>query len=334
MDAHQIPDVAPHWTAIESFLKSRFNQPIDIHIASGGILKYQVLGQLGKLSFEFPGQEVPAILTRWKAVHIRQLPESILITASGATNEEGLKGVHEIFETALRMNMDNPVPFANSLTFALQQYRKLVAGEDLNQQVLLGLLGELIVLDMIRSQIGFDKAISAWHAKEDSLHDFDMGSWDLEVKTTRRASRIHRISSLAQLDPSENRRLFLMSIHLIEAGQPDEDTFSLKTFVNKISNLLSPYDRELQTQFIDRVNLVLDKVSFDADELTRNEIPYYRFRSPIRIVEVDSHFPRITKSTISCDESLKNRITSVEYDIDCEDLGSENFNLFGGPNDI
>jgi len=334
MTDRKISEVAPYWSTVESFLKARASQPIDIRIANGGILKYQILGQMGRLSFEFPGSSIPASLSRWKAVQIRNSDEKIYLTTNGNSEDGGLQGVHAIIESALRINQESSTPFAESLATALRQYRKLVAAEQLNQQILLGLLGELIVFDMIRSKMGFDGALAAWHVKENSIHDFDLGKWDLEVKTTARASRIHRISSLAQMEPLENRRLFLMSVHLVEVGIEDEGSISLPQLFLQIAGIVREYSADLHQAFVERVNLVLEKADLDSDSLGGLTLPAYRQKNPPRLIEVDSLFPRITRSTISGDNIVKARISNVEYDIDCEDLGTEEFALDGEINEI
>ena len=334
MTNSRLPEVAPHWLTVKSFLRDRINQPIDIGIQNGGVLKYQILGQIGRLSFEFPGDRIPAILTRWPAVRIQESQGSINVVTSGASEDGGLEGVHAIVESALRINKEKAEPFADSLVTALRQYRKLVAVQGLNQQVLLGLLGELIVFDEMTTLAGFDRSISAWHTREDSIHDFDMGTWDLEVKTTGRSNRIHRISSLAQMTPTDGRRLFLISIHLLEAGLNEDATYSLPSVFQEISEKLRNYSSVLHDAFIDRVDRVLEKADLDTEALAKLELPRYRLRASNRLIEVNARCPRITRDIIESDDDMKARISGVEYDIDCEGLGTDEFVLTGTTDEV
>jgi len=331
-----IPEVVPYWSTIDSFLKMHANQVIEVRIANGGTLNYQVLGQMGRLRFEFSGDSVPVILSRWKAVQINQTGDSILILTNGSSDDGGLQGVHAIIESALRISRESEVqtPFADSLASALRQYRKLVASEELNKEVLLGLMGELYVLDGIRKEVGFQVAIESWHAKENSIHDFDMGTWDLEVKTTSRSSRIHRISSLGQLEPSGKRPLFLLSMHLVEAGVKDLTSLSLSAIYFKISRLVQQYNKDLYITFVDRVNLVLENANLEVDLLDSLDLPSFNERGPSRLIQINSEFPRITPSTILIQPSAKSRISNVEYDVDCDQLGTEDFQFTGAKHGI
>ncbi len=77
-----------------------------------------------------------------------------------------------------------------------------------------GLFGELAVVDCLLSTIGGAQAVAAWRGPMGDEHDFDLGSGDLEVKSTLSEKRVHWIGSLSQLEPTPGRALWLLSVQL------------------------------------------------------------------------------------------------------------------------
>ena len=76
----------------------------------------------------------------------------------------------------------------------------------------IGLLGELVVLDMLLDTLTADQAIQSWTGPEDGVQDFVWAQSAIEVKTTLGAKDIIHISSMDQLDPSPLDQLRLIRV--------------------------------------------------------------------------------------------------------------------------
>ena len=64
-----------------------------------------------------------------------------------------------------------------------------------------GLLGELWFLDNLIDHLG-PSIIRDWRGSEGDRHDFRIQNNEFEIKTTSSDERIHYISSISQLEPS------------------------------------------------------------------------------------------------------------------------------------
>ncbi len=69
-----------------------------------------------------------------------------------------------------------------------------------------GLWGELTLLEELVSGVGEHSAVASWLGPVASEHDFSLGTFEVEVKTTRGEGRRHVIASDTQLQPSPDVR--------------------------------------------------------------------------------------------------------------------------------
>jgi hypothetical protein len=106
----------------------------------------------------------------------------------------------------------------------------------LSDQALLGLAGELLLLDVLMRQVedeGVAQIARAWSGWQESLRDFSWGELGVEVKTTTRATSSHRIQGIHQLECLDGedgiereRGLYLVSVGL-QWMQDYENAFSI-----------------------------------------------------------------------------------------------------------
>lgn len=112
----------------------------------------------------------------------------------------------------------------------------------LTDQVLVGLAGELLLLDAICQSADNSKVVTivgGWDGWRESRRDFALGNIGVEVKTTTRANSAHHVQGVHQVelfdgeDGSDREdMLFLVSIGLIWEDQ--EEAFSIPSLVDSI----------------------------------------------------------------------------------------------------
>jgi len=190
-----------------------------------------------------------------------------------------------------------PVPEA--LVECLAEFRRLLVDKDARLSIP-GLLGELLVLE--RLAMVDPTAVRLWQGPRGDRHDFRCANVSLEVKTTLRAdaaSQRVRISSLDQLDPPRDGRLFL---HLVRLEQVENGQLTIDSLLKRIEASLAPGERAALADLLAMVGI-----------FSRSE-PRFVLLSE-ESWEVTDRFPRLTASRLSrgC---LDPGVTAVSYDLD------------------
>lgn len=113
-----------------------------------------------------------------------------------------------------------------------------------SNESVLGLIGELVVLDALVRNVGDDKVsivLNSWHGWRRSLRDISLGQTGIEVKTTTRTSSSHGVQGLHQIEASDSSseppsedRLFLVSVGL-KKSEPGDNSFSIPSLVDRIA---------------------------------------------------------------------------------------------------
>ena len=121
----------------------------------------------------------------------------------------------------------------------------------LSDQALLGLAGELLLLDALCARADDEQVgvlVVGWHGWRESRRDFALGKVGVEVKTTTRATSSHRVQGLHQVEPMDGasaddteERLLLVSIgvHWNEGGS----SFRIPLLVDSIVRRLDDAGR-------------------------------------------------------------------------------------------
>lgn len=195
-----------------------------------------------------------------------------------------------------RVEVDPP---AKALLTCLDEFRRLLAGtSDAAGTGVMGIVGELLLLDQLLQR---DRtAIRLWQGPRGGRHDFRGPGCALEVKTTLRSDAADlrvRISSIDQLDPPENGKLFL---HLVRLEQADQGDLSA---------------RELQARI--ETKLPSGEVAALRSLVGRNELPDHpRFALLQEMTwKVDSRFPRLSVTHL-LKGKLEPGVGGVSYIVD------------------
>ncbi|MEZ5461916.1 PD-(D/E)XK motif protein [Dokdonella sp.] len=131
-----------------------------------------------------------------------------------------------------------------SLSECHEEFKRLLrANDDVDQVVLTGLIGELILL---RDAIGKDTgSVSYWAGSRGERHDFRNGAIAIEVKATLRselkAAKV-RISDIDQLEPPEGGKLFL---HMIKLERVSGAELSVASLLDELAGKLDETNTDL-----------------------------------------------------------------------------------------
>lgn len=176
----------------------------------------------------------------------------------------------------------------------------------------IGLVGELAMLKAI-VDMGVSPlvAVESWVGPVDGIQDFELGTGAIEVKTTLSADGFPvKIVSLEQLDNSVRQPLFLAGVRLCQADAGK----SLPNIVDDVRELIKA-DMEAARLLSDRL---IAAGYFDA----HSERYVRRFiLMDIRMIMVDSQFPRLTHATVPAG------ITHATYRIELEKIAGCNVGI-------
>jgi len=179
----------------------------------------------------------------------------------------------------------------------------------------IGLFGELFVLSRLLDIHG-SSAINAWTGPLSEPHDFRIGDLQLEVKTTSRRNRIHRIHGLMQTVPSPGCSLAIVSLTIGIAGSQAGHT--LPELVSMLETKLGD-NAKMQKQ----IYKLLGEVGY-RDEDSGHYDRSWSLRQSARIVNVNTRFPSITPELLQTSLGTNmNRIEYVEYEVNMDGMGVE-----------
>jgi len=184
------------------------------------------------------------------------------------------------------------------ITETVANWRKFFspAKTPLDTSAQIGLLAELLVLEVAIKSVGADFALSAWLGPDKTRHDFVGALLDIEVKATLRRSRFAvSIHGISQLDATEH------PLYLV--GYQFERTaigFSLTKQINVLLEMTTNSALFVSKLFQCGVPLS------DIDEYDSTQVQV----NSVSIHEVDSKFPRLRV------EGDVAAISRVQYDLD------------------
>lgn len=199
---------------------------------------------------------------------------------------------------------------------ACATWKRLVSESSvLSKEEQLGLTGELWVLARMIGEMG-PPAVACWIGPAGEPHDFRVGRFELEVKTTSTAHRVHTFNSLVQLQPSQDHELHILSLMLAPAG--DTGTIQLVEQVDSIRKQLS-VDVRRKEEF----NALLERLGYrDAD--SDRCLQRWVHRTLPALVPVNSNCPKITPAElVSAPGDLLVRLEDIKYRVNLEGLGFE-----------
>lgn len=174
-----------------------------------------------------------------------------------------------------------------------------VLGEDAE----IGLFGELlIVADLLAAGLEQRACVAAWHGPESGLHDFELGSGAIEVKSSLASHGAPvTISSLAQLDSSPSRPLFLAAVRLNSDGAGT----TLPELASTLTARILP-----DQQALHRFRSLLLRAGYLEAHAGRYQRRFVR--QGTRMLPVDTAFPRLTRAGIPPE------IVEARYELDLD----------------
>jgi hypothetical protein len=177
----------------------------------------------------------------------------------------------------------------------------------------LGLFGELLLLSGLFHAVGADEAIQAWRGPHGEEHDFGLRGVDIEVKATNAERRVHWIGSLTQLQPVEERPLWVVSYQLTRAG-PD-DGMTLPQLIESIWKRLTT--GSLRDAFDYDLRMAGWSEDYESTCGTR-----WRRREKSVAFAVDDGFPQLTPGLLHRAGVNLAHLSDVRYRVDMTDLPS------------
>ena len=265
-------------------------------------------GACGVLFKGFPAGSLPSDLPRLREVLIEgndSDPTSLALFLEDQAHKE-------VFHLLCRDIVDassrapDPVRSIATVLRRLDHWQAmLAAGNDneLTEQEVRGLIGELTVLDRVSEHVGIEGGIQAWVAPDDHPQDFALPLGLIEVKCRLAGSRqTATISSLEQLEPS-GQPLLLVAIECA----PDVQAPSLNAIVGALLERATLAGGGCR----DSLDLALLRRGYKHSP--RYESHCYRITG-IRSFAVAPTFPRLARSTTDM------RVRSATYCLDLTGL--------------
>ncbi len=173
----------------------------------------------------------------------------------------------------------------------------------LSAEAELGLHGELILLALLLDAgLNALSAVESWRGPLHGLHDFEITTGAIEVKTTASEQGFPvKILSLEQLDSRLAEPLYLAGLHL----SADPDGLNLSERVEAIRLRLRNDQAVLHT-----FNTLLLHTGY-ADAMA-DRYPRCFVHDRSRLLRVDDHFPSLTR------HKVPSEISTVHYEIDLD----------------
>lgn len=175
----------------------------------------------------------------------------------------------------------------------------------LSEEQIIGLFGELFFLKNIYD-LTKKFVVDRWTGPLGSEHDFIFSSSDFEIKATTGKIGSITVSSLRQLEISDNKKLFLV---LVELGE-GVSKLSLKDLVYYLDSKADPEEQGLFWR-------KLTKLGYRLDEESRYESVAFDVSS-FSIFEVKGDFPRIINPSFI--KPVDSRIRNLRYEVELKEL--------------
>jgi hypothetical protein len=181
-----------------------------------------------------------------------------------------------------------------------------------------GLYGELWMVNRLIDSVGPETSVKAWVGPRGQAHDFRLADLEFEVKTTASEVRRHYINGLTQLRPSPDRKLYLISLHLTQAGAIGGETLPeaavrVRERLSAHTSARAEYDELLDTKL----------------GLRLADYPHYprrwQMRSAPRFIPVLDGCPRLVPEALAIlpPGYEVGRITEATYQINVDGLGAD-----------
>lgn len=255
------------------------------------------------------------------AGEIEQIPSSKAIQAECVQTTEGEYALRFVLNYAsldelfvklcwdLIDSSKNAVEPVEKIIIQYKSWMKLLQREStglLSSTSQKGLIGELLYLEEKINEIGADAAMQAWVGPEGSDQDFIFENTWAEIKATTIASQAVIISSIQQLDRTDNGHLVVYFMD--KTSSNGNHTISLPRIAAKVKSMLS-------AQYLDEFSCKLAKTGFFDKDIGYYLTNRYRLTEK-RIFLVDSTFPRLIRNNIPAE------INNAKYELNLAAIDS------------
>ena len=200
-----------------------------------------------------------------------------------------------------------------ALELSLADFESLLSDlTGMSREKAIGLYGELWVLrELLKAKAA---KLDSWVGADQQLHDFRIGTLELEVKTTAGNTRRHTIHGLNQLTPSPSHTLALVSLRIGLAGFDAGE--SLRDLVESLRVVIGADECEAA-----RFGAVVGSVGYDPsnDECQVR----YRLAATPMTVAIGSDFPELSYAWLhrTLGDEAASRVRGVDLTLDLEGLG-------------
>jgi hypothetical protein len=177
----------------------------------------------------------------------------------------------------------------------------------LDQSAVIGLIGELAVLERLANRIGKGPALAGWRAPSGSLRDFELGNMTVEAKaySPSQGGTVH-INDPLQLEPEAGKELLLACQ---EVASAEDSGQRLPDHVARVRAMMG-HDPGILGDF--------DRLLADSGYLAVHDDEYkdgYQL-GVMKVFRVDSGFPRITP------ENVPLGVQNVRFGLQVSSLGA------------
>jgi hypothetical protein len=279
------------------------------HLSADSFAEYLALG----VPIEHPIEGTPRVVLFIdpdnRRIGLRGTARSNETSARTRLEHLGMRFVHHDGERMIEVTVEHPslfadaypvlcgiadraqlegMPLSSALLETLRRLGHLIRAEDaLAREVEIGLLGELSLLTGLAATATPEVALQAWRGGTEE-HDFGLHQVDVEVKTTTAEDRVHRISSLTQLQPTGDRPLWLLSIQVTPAG---DGGITAAELVRR-ARVMMP-TAALRDDFDTRAHAAGWRHRYADAPLQR-----WRLRTDPALFAVTAYFPRLTRTQL------------------------------------
>lgn len=185
-----------------------------------------------------------------------------------------------------------------------------VRREGLSYQRMLGLFGELVVMERIAALSGLEHVVLNWTGPDRGNHDFERAGQAIEVKTSSGLAGLVHVTALSQLDSGGLVSLTLCRVAVIG----DDEGETLGDVIARLRALADCLGHGIR-QSLDRGLLLSGYMDTDG---AAERFPKLGVIA-VEGYDVQERFPRLTSQTVSPG------IVAAEYKLDL--AGAENYRM-------
>ena len=299
----------PIWSNIAEFVDYKQEQIWPLR----GIRNNQITTKNGKLSLRVPiNDEETDFNHRVKILDTRIEEGYYVLESSKSSLFRSLYSLFELIDDKFTETSDT---LKNVVQSSIKEWREVGKLIRTQGELERGLLGELWFLEYLIEIFG-EESVYEWRGPEHDRHDFRLENNEFEIKTTKNTKREHVISSIEQLEPSNDSDLFLVSIQ-VSPVQNLSSSMSVSKFIDRIENIIS--SKDVLDAFIIKVESYISD-DFDQAKSMTQEYIFSSNNDPISF-HVNQNFPKFKKEEYEA-LNFSDNISDISYKLNLSGLNT------------